>query len=303
MAAGDVFTIDFHLQLPEFYPSSFSFSPAIADGTLDSNTVCDWIDNAIVLQMSPAEGQVYGYVHVPCRVELNRSLATPSTVAPLPAEARKLVEFTGERVIPGQVNEDLWSEHVARYAFARRIRGGTTRSRRRLRSRLWGGGTGANRPESVTGMDMAPEAVAFARANYSEAWFALPARPHAPRCLSRPNGFDVVVAFEVIEHCQDYRAFLDECARVLQPPGLLHCLLAQQALLRRIARKTGPNPYHEHEFEAEEFVNELSRLFLERAVAVAESRGILRISSQPGRFWRGSVHCWRRRPSRRMRTS
>jgi hypothetical protein len=31
-----------------------------------------------------------------------------------------LVEFTGERVIPGQVNDDLWSEHVARYAFARR---------------------------------------------------------------------------------------------------------------------------------------------------------------------------------------
>ena len=31
-----------------------------------------------------------------------------------------MVEFTGERVIPGQVNDDLWSEHVARYAFARR---------------------------------------------------------------------------------------------------------------------------------------------------------------------------------------
>ena len=80
MRAGDVYTIDFHFQLPEFYPSSFSFSPAIADGTLDSNRVCDWIDNAIVLQMSPAEGQVYGYVHVPCRVELNRSLGTPSAV-------------------------------------------------------------------------------------------------------------------------------------------------------------------------------------------------------------------------------
>ncbi len=36
MAAGDIFTVDFHLQLPELYPSSFSFSPAIADGTLHS---------------------------------------------------------------------------------------------------------------------------------------------------------------------------------------------------------------------------------------------------------------------------
>ena len=55
LASGDVRTIDFHIQLPDFYPSAFAFSPAIADGTLESNTVCDWIDNALVLQMSPAK--------------------------------------------------------------------------------------------------------------------------------------------------------------------------------------------------------------------------------------------------------
>jgi hypothetical protein len=32
------------------------------------------VDNAIVLQMSPAESEVYGHIHLPCRVELNRSL-------------------------------------------------------------------------------------------------------------------------------------------------------------------------------------------------------------------------------------
>ena len=77
MAAGDVYTIDFHLQLPELYPSAFSFSPAIADGTLHSYKTCDWIDNAIVLQMGPAEGEIYGHVHLPCRVELNRCLGSP----------------------------------------------------------------------------------------------------------------------------------------------------------------------------------------------------------------------------------
>ena len=30
-------------------------------------------------------------------------------------------EFTGERVIPGQVSDDLWAEHVARYAFASQL--------------------------------------------------------------------------------------------------------------------------------------------------------------------------------------
>ncbi len=74
MAPGDVFTVDFHLQLPKLYPSAFSFSPAVADGTLHAYRTCDWIDNAIVAQMSPAEGEVYGYIHLACRVELNRSL-------------------------------------------------------------------------------------------------------------------------------------------------------------------------------------------------------------------------------------
>lgn len=76
MSAGDIYTVDFHVQLPELYPSSFSFSPAIADGTLHAYKTCDWVDNAIVLQMGPADGEVYGHIHLDCRVELNRSLAT-----------------------------------------------------------------------------------------------------------------------------------------------------------------------------------------------------------------------------------
>ena len=51
MSPGDIYTVDFHLDLPELYPASFSFSPAIADGTLLGYKMCDWIDNAIALQM------------------------------------------------------------------------------------------------------------------------------------------------------------------------------------------------------------------------------------------------------------
>jgi ABC-type polysaccharide/polyol phosphate transport system ATPase subunit len=71
MKASDMYTVDFHVQLPQLYPSQFSFSPAVADGTLDNYVMCDWIDNAIALQMSRADQPVYGYVHLPCRVELN----------------------------------------------------------------------------------------------------------------------------------------------------------------------------------------------------------------------------------------
>lgn len=75
MQPGDVHTVDFHLDLPELYPGSFSFSPAIADGTLLSYKMCDWIDNAITLQMGHSDAPVYGFMHLPCRVELDNRLA------------------------------------------------------------------------------------------------------------------------------------------------------------------------------------------------------------------------------------
>jgi hypothetical protein len=66
--------VDFHLTVPHLYPGAFSFAPAIADGSLLAYKMCDWIDNAITLQMGHAEGQVYGYIHLPCRVEVNARL-------------------------------------------------------------------------------------------------------------------------------------------------------------------------------------------------------------------------------------
>lgn len=74
MRPGQRMTVDFHLDLPVLYPSEFSFSPAIADGTLESHNICDWIDNALTLQMGHSDGRVYGYLRLPCRVEVNARL-------------------------------------------------------------------------------------------------------------------------------------------------------------------------------------------------------------------------------------
>ncbi len=74
MWPGDTVTVDFHLTLPELYPAPFSFSPAIADGNLTEYTMCDWIDNALTLQVGHGEGQIYGYLHLPCRVQVNSRL-------------------------------------------------------------------------------------------------------------------------------------------------------------------------------------------------------------------------------------
>jgi lipopolysaccharide transport system ATP-binding protein len=67
---GEACTVDFQVDLPALYASLFSFSPAIADGTLAHYVVCDWIDNAVVLPMEKGEEQIYGQFHFPCRVKV-----------------------------------------------------------------------------------------------------------------------------------------------------------------------------------------------------------------------------------------
>ena len=170
-----------------------------------------------------------------------------------------MVEFTGERVVPGQVNDDLWSEHVARYAFARRYAQG-----KRVLDAGCGTGYGsaelAQSAADVIGVDVAADAIEYASANYPIAGL----RFLESSCTSvpfPPESFDLVVAFEVIEHLTNYRAFLDECARVLDREGLLIVSSPNKRYYAQTRAETGPNPYHEHEFEAAEFVNELERVF------------------------------------------
>jgi lipopolysaccharide transport system ATP-binding protein len=71
MTAGEICTVDFYLDLPALYASSFSFSPAIANGSLEHYSMCDWIDNALVLQMEKSGQPMYGQFHLDCRVKVN----------------------------------------------------------------------------------------------------------------------------------------------------------------------------------------------------------------------------------------
>ena len=170
-----------------------------------------------------------------------------------------MVEFTGERVVPGQVNVDLWNEHVARYAFARRY----SEDKRVLDA---GCGTGYGSAElalsarAVTGIDVAADAVEFGQANYKNPGLSfLPAS-----CTALPianASFDLAVAFEVIEHLKNYRDLITECARVLSPQGLFIVSSPNKSYYAESRQQIGPNPFHHHEFEPEEFFEELRRAF------------------------------------------
>lgn len=170
-----------------------------------------------------------------------------------------MVEFTGERVIPGFVEEDLWAEHVARYAFARSFAKGRT-----VLDAGCGTGYGSREmaevAERVTGFDVSSDAIDYARTHFQggQTRFVLSSCGAMPFAA---NAFDLVVAFEVIEHLSDHRAFLRETARVLRHQGLMIVSSPNRLYYAETRAKTGPNPYHVHEFEPVEFVAELEKVF------------------------------------------
>jgi len=169
------------------------------------------------------------------------------------------VEFTGERVIPGQVNADLLNEHMARYAFAARLARG-----KRVLDAGCGAGYGAaelaQSALSVVGADIAAEAVAFARDHYRLPHLAF----EQASCSALPHpdaAFDLVVAFEVIEHLPLWRDFLLEVRRVLAPTGQFIVSTPNKLYYAESRRRAGANPFHAHEFEFDEFRGELASIF------------------------------------------
>jgi ubiquinone/menaquinone biosynthesis C-methylase UbiE len=168
------------------------------------------------------------------------------------------LEFTGERVVPGLVDENLFNEHLARYRFAGRYADGA-------RVLDAGCGTGYGTREltnaiSYVGIDISAGALAHARSAFGrpEAHFLL-----SP-CEALPfadGSFDLVLAFEVIEHLDRWQQLLSESKRVLRPGGVLLVSTPNKAWYTASRAAAGPNPWHVHEFDYAEFGAALRDVF------------------------------------------
>jgi ubiquinone/menaquinone biosynthesis C-methylase UbiE len=166
------------------------------------------------------------------------------------------LEFTGERIVPGKTAEALFREHEERYVFA-----GQHVSGKDVLDVACGTGVGTAflreaGARKVWGLDIDPDAIAFAKARYAECEFA----QSDATALCLPDGsVDVVVSFETLEHLQDQRKFLLECRRVLRPGGMLICSTPNTAVYRWY----GTNPFHVREHTTHEFVSLLSDYFVD----------------------------------------
>jgi ubiquinone/menaquinone biosynthesis C-methylase UbiE len=168
-------------------------------------------------------------------------------------------DFTGERVVPGLVNDDLWAEHLSRYSFAARYASGA-----KLLDIGCGTGYGtaelARSARLAFGIDISADALEYAVPEYGLENVRF-LQSSASQLPFAPETFDVITAFEVIEHIPDWDMLIAEARRTLRPNGLFFVSTPNRLYYTESRGNEGPNPYHVHEFTYDEFTAALRKHF------------------------------------------
>jgi SAM-dependent methyltransferase len=197
----------------------------------------------------------------------------------------RLVEWTGERCVPWVPQVAVLYEHLHRYMWAREHASG-----RDVLDLGSGEGFGAailgEVADSVHGIDVDPRAVEHSTLNYGRPAISFSVDDARTLAGLDDQSFDLVVAFEVLEHVVEHEQVLAAVERVLRPGGTLIISTPNREAYAQ-ARGDEQNPYHLHELSEQEFAKLLSsrfasvELFAQRSQSgsVIEARG----NGTPGR--------------------
>lgn len=199
---------------------------------------------------------------------MSRSVLTEKeteTVLTSAQDSRSTLEPTGERMILEHYKsspEDyvIYLFHIATYRFAEQF----TRGKRVLD---YGCGSGygsaliAETARRVTAVDVAPEAIAYARSKFArEDVLEFKAIEPSKRLPFADASFDTVISFQVFEHVRDTTLYLSEIRRVLARGGRL-LLVTPDRSTRLLPLQRPWNRWHLKEYDARGLRAVLSRHF------------------------------------------
>ena len=168
-----------------------------------------------------------------------------------------------ERIVPDETEPGIVALHLKRYEFAR-----PHCERKAVLDAGCGVGYGSSYlglvAERVLGVDADADAIAYARERYGtdNVEFAI---GDVTALVHDDAAFDVMCAFEVVEHLADPERFVAEARRVLREDGVLLVSTPR-------AGTTRDNPFHEREYTADELTRLLQKRF--RRVAVYGQRRV-----------------------------
>ena len=180
-----------------------------------------------------------------------------------------------ERIVPDVEGNLMKASHFVRYEFAT-----TICKDKAVLDAACGVGYGSFRltefAAAVVGVDISPLAIEYARRRYRNPRLSFVRADLS--CLPFPDhSFDVICAFEAIEHLREVELFLAEVHRLVRGKGLFVVSTPHAKTTTTRPR----NPYHHIEYSLADFRSLLSRFF-----ARVEVYGQRRVESELSRVLR-----------------